>query len=53
LTLNSANRVVVISDAGQGIGRAFANSFASAGAIVVIAESLSGNIRFDCTVFGA
>ena len=32
------NRVTIITGAGQGIGRAFAKAFASAGAIAVIAE---------------
>jgi NAD(P)-dependent dehydrogenase (short-subunit alcohol dehydrogenase family) len=37
-TFSVADKVVVITGAGQGIGRTFAKSFASAGAKVVIAE---------------
>ena len=37
-TFSVADKVVVITGAGQGIGRSFAKAFASAGARVVIAE---------------
>jgi NAD(P)-dependent dehydrogenase (short-subunit alcohol dehydrogenase family) len=37
-TFSVADKVVVITGAGQGIGRTFAKAFASAGARVVIAE---------------
>jgi NAD(P)-dependent dehydrogenase (short-subunit alcohol dehydrogenase family) len=37
-TFSVANKVVVITGAGQGIGRSFAKAFASGGAKVVIAE---------------
>ena len=37
-TFSVADKVVVITGAGQGIGRGFAKAFASAGARVVIAE---------------
>ena len=37
-TFSVADKVVVITGAGQGIGRSFAKAFASGGARVVIAE---------------
>jgi NAD(P)-dependent dehydrogenase (short-subunit alcohol dehydrogenase family) len=40
-----ADKVVVITGAGQGIGRSFAKTFASAGARVVIAERNMDNAR--------
>jgi len=40
-----ADKVVVITGAGQGIGRSFAKTFASAGARVVIAERNTDNAR--------
>ncbi len=39
------DRVVIITGAGQGIGRVFAKSFAAAGARVVIAELNEKRLR--------
>ena len=44
-TFSVADKVVVITGAGQGIGRSFAKTFASAGARVVIAERNMDNAR--------